>query len=416
VGPTTAAPEAPLNFHVVVSEKFLNLVVAREENQPGEIRDRFLDTQVAGRQVTATRLGIDLVPSQKEGRLRMVLEGDTSSWTSGFAPHAIVVNSVGHQHFRATKEILFDGYELATRHAVLSVQAENQNVGAVTKFTGRPLGRLVERVVLSVAQSRQPAAQAFARQRVVKSVYPRFDGEIDAQLGKGNELLKETFQARLNAAGLMPKQVRVSSTDTHLQMAASIAVPQGMTDVPPAPFHLGAEQGVSIYLHDSLLQGIIELAKLEGQNTTNENLIRMLRQLGMTAESPLDGLDIVEIEFVDVNPLVIRVGEDETRIRLRAAFKPGGHHVFPHFEVTIPIRLVKQEDNWVLKTGPVEVRKLSGHTGEFAESAIKKMLKLSFPNISFPQQLPATFWPEGKTPPRITSIRSTQGWLVIGID
>ena len=415
--PSSAEPAAPLNFHMVVSEEFLNRLLARDDTEPQDFRDRFLDTQIAGRQVTATHLGIDLQPCKSDGRWLMVLDGNTRSSTAGYPPQAVVVHSVGRQQFRATKEIVFDGYQLSTRHAVLSVQAENRNVGAVTKFTGRPLGPLAEHVVLWVAESRQPAAHAFARDRVIKQVYPRFDGEIDAQLANGNRLLKETVQARLKAARLMPDRLRVETTATHLSFSASMVVPSELTELPPVPAMLVEGHGLSICVHESLLQGILNRGELEGKKTSNQELVGLLTGLGLTAERPLGGLD-VDIDFIQVDPVVVHVGEDETRITLRAAFKPGGHHLLAPFEVTIPYRMVKQEEMWLLKAGPIEPRRLKGHVDEkvFAESVVIKLVETSLPIVSFQQELPASLAREGKTPPRITSIRSTQGWLVFGID
>ncbi len=415
------APASPMNFQLVVSEEFLNRLMSRQETHADNVRDQFQDVPITGRQETTTRLGIDLEPSPTEGRWRMVLSGDTASTTSGFTPQSVVVHSVGQQHFRATKDVLFDGYQFTTRHAVLSVQAENCNVGATTQFSGRPLGPLMEQIVLQVAQTRQPAAQAFARDRVIKRVYPRFDGDVDAQLARGNQMLKETLQARLTAAQLMPKRVSVQTTETQLRLAAAMAVPAELSDVPPPPEDLATGHGAVFYLHESLLQGIADRSKLAGTTMTNRELISLLRLVGLTAELPdlgaLTDVD-VDIHFVDVNPLVIDVGDDETRLTLRAAFNPPHHHIFPRFEVTIPYRLVNQEDKWLLKAGSVEARKLHRDTDEetFVEHAVKKLIETTLPSVSFPQQLPTTIWPKGKTPPKITSIRSRQGWLVIAID
>ncbi len=422
VAPSAETAAIPHNIQVVVSETFLNRLIARQESKPGEVRDRFRNTEIVGRQTTATRLGIDVQPSQNEGRLLVVLEGDSCSSTSGYSPQAVVVQSVGHQQFRATKEVLFDGYQLTTRHAVLSVQAENQNVGALTRFTCSPLGPLVEQAVLGAARFRQPAAEAFARQRVIERVYPRFEGDLDAQLASGNKLLKETLPTLLKTARLTPNQIRVSSTDTQMRLAASMALPAKPVDVPPVPAGLTTDHGISFYLHESLLQGIIEGSGFEGRITSTGKLTRLLRLGGLTVEDPETDRtaedDDVEIEFAQVDPLVIRIGEEEMRITLRATFKPAGEDHSPVSEVTIPLRLEKNEGRWALQPGTVEVRRLSHHSDKksISELVMKKRIEARLPNIRFPQQILTKLWPEGKAPPRISSIRSGQSWLVIGID
>jgi hypothetical protein len=411
---------APLNLHLVIREDLVNRLAARDEVQPGPVEDVFEDTLIRGHQVTATRLRIDLRPSESEGRFAFVLEGATSSLTSGLSPQAIV-KSVGCQKFVATKEVLFDGFQLATRHAVVSVRADHQNIGAVTPLTGRPLGPLAEQVVLSVAQHRQPAAEAFARQRVIERVYPQFDAEIDRQLANVNRLLKETLQTRLRSARLMPDRVCLRTTQRHLHLAASIAAPLAEGMLRPAPAQLIAEHGITAYLHESLLQGIVDRANLAGRTTTNRDVMRLLALTGLTDEFEPTGLLAeldVEIEFVDVDPLLIRIGDDETRIVVRARFKAASQELLPPLEITIPCRLEATEDAWLVKTGPIQVRTTEGTSDgtSLAEVAVKRMIETSLPKLSFPRKLPADLVPEGRAAPQVSSIRSGQGWLVIGVD
>lgn len=421
VTPPAINPLAPLNLHLIISEEFLNRYVSRENVQEGEIRETFQDTPVEGRQVTHTKFRVDLQPSQTEGQFQVVLDGDTANNTAGYAPQA-VVTSVGHVDFRATKQILFDGFQLATRPAQVDIlRFENRNTGAVTKFTGGPLGPIAEQVVLGVADRRQPATEVQARRRVVQRVSPRFDGQIDELLSKANKLLKETVQERLKAANLMPERVRVRSTETHLNFALSLAVPLDMQTIAAAPDELVAEHGISCYLHESLLQGIADRANLAGRRVSVKELKERLnfqerpdndRTLGGMAD-----LD-VEIEFAKVDPLIVRVGEDETRVTIRAAFKPAGQNILPPLEVTIPYRLEQRDDKWILKTGSVDVRTLESNSdgSSMAEVAVKTAIEASLPQLDFPKQLPASAIPDAKESPSVNSIRSGNGWLVIGVD
>lgn len=419
--PAITVPATPLNLHVVVSEALLNCLVSREDVQAGEVRDQFEDTPVAGQQLTLAKVRLDVRPSQTEGRMVMILDGDTASSTAGFSPQAIV-SSVNHQQFQASKEILFDGYQLATRRAeVYVLHTDQQNVGAVTPLTGSVFGPLAERVVLRVAQQRQPAADAFARRRVVEKVYPAFNGEIDSQLSNGNKLLKEIVQPRLQAVRLMPERMQVRSTDTHLHFAVSVAVPLDVATLPPAPQELVADHGVSIYLHQSLLQGVVERSELAGLTVNQKELFRLMRLVGLSVdEVKLPGLgDLdVEIEFAKVDPLTIEIGTDETRVTLRAAFKAAGQESLPPYAVTIHYRMVERGDNWELKTGVLDAKALDGESdgSSMTELAIKKVFEATLPKVTFPRRLPSSIWPAGKTPPAIKSIRSGNGWLVIGVD
>ncbi len=412
---------APLNLHFVVAESLINQLVARQDVQSGEVRDVFEDTPISGQQLTLTNTRVDLLPSNTQGRILILLYGDSASSTAGFSPQA-VVTSVGHQQFLAQKEILFDGYQLATRRAEVSVLCTDQHhTGAMTKFTGSPIGPLAEQIALSVAQKKQPAADAFARRRIVEKVYPRFNGELDEQLARGNVFLKETLQARLETVQLMPQRVRMRTTDSHLYFSAAVAAPLEVATLPPCPDELVAPHAASVYMHESLMQGVIERSGLAGRKVDQRDLYRLMRLVGLTVDEPsLPGMEHlrVEIQFADVDPLEIRLGTDEARVTMRAAFHAAGQEVLPAYEVTVPFRIVEQGDNWFVKNGNVEIRGLNGSSdgSSITELAARKVIEASLPKITFPKQLPADAWPAGKTPPRITSFRSGNGWVVVGVD
>jgi len=410
----------PDNLHLVVTEDFLNSIVQREEIQPGEVREQFEDTPVAGQQVTTTCTRFDLQPSADVAAGRLVLEGNTASVTSGFSPQA-VVNSVGRQQFEAVKDILFDGRTLTTRSAQVSVRAESQNIGATTMFSGRPLGPLVEHVVLSVAQQRQPAAEAFARQRVVERVYPRFNQEIDDNLGRGNTFLKETLTPRLTTAGLMPEQLRTRSTEDHLHLSGSLAAPTNGTQIGSAPDALIEKHGVSLYAHESLIQGVIDRVGLAGRKTTTRQLKQMYRNFNPEAQLPNGGLNDVDIEiaFAEQDPVMIHIGDDETVVTLRAAFGMAGQQVaMPPYEITLRFRLTADEQRWTVRAGSVTARSLDGQSDgkSVTEVAVSKLIESSLPPVSCSKSLPDGIRPAGRSAPQVTSIRSGNGWIIIGVD
>lgn len=150
------------NLRVTVSESFLNRLVARDETKPGEVRDFILGAQVSGRQVTATRVRLDLLPGTNKVRGALVLNGTTQAETTGVTPQAMV-DVASQQEFSAVKEIYFDGVKFSTRHAVVHVRAKNQTLGARTPLTGTLLGGIANRIAYREAERRRPQAEAVAR-------------------------------------------------------------------------------------------------------------------------------------------------------------------------------------------------------------------------------------------------------------
>ena len=218
----------------------------------------------------------------------------------------------------------------------------------------------------------------------------------------------------------MPERLRVRTTDTHLHFASSTAVPLDVASISPAPDHLVANHALALYLHQSLLQGVIERAQLAGQKTTNRELLKLLRQTGMKVEDPQGPVSdvVIGIEFAEVDPVTVEIGEEETRVVLRATFRPAGQSFLPPFEVTLPYRMEDLEDAWELKTGSIRVKSLDGKSDgtSLTETTVRNVITTSLPKVRIPKQLPEIVWPRGKTPPRVTSIRSANGWIVIGVN
>lgn len=208
------------NLRIMVSENFLNRVIARDETKPGEVRDFILGAQVSGRQVTATRVRLDVLPAANQARGTLVLTGTTQAETTGVTPQAMV-DVASQQEFSAVKEIYFDGLKFSTRHAVVHVRAKNQTLGAKTPLTGTLLGGIANRIAYREAERRRPQAEAVARDRVAERVYPEFDNAIDQQLANANDQLEGTVRRLMKTANLMPRIQQVSSTNNAISYCTS---------------------------------------------------------------------------------------------------------------------------------------------------------------------------------------------------
>ena len=97
---------APIgNLRLTVSENFLNRVIARDEQKPGVVQDFILGAQVTGRQITDTKVRLDLPcrASEKECAGAIVLNGVTQSQTTGVTPQAMVDTASQQQSIRAVE-------------------------------------------------------------------------------------------------------------------------------------------------------------------------------------------------------------------------------------------------------------------------------------------------------------------------
>ena len=430
--PVDLPPETG-NLRLSVSESFLNRLISRDENKPGEVRDSILGAEVTGRQNTITRLRFDLLPGADKARGMLVLNGTIRSETTGMTPQA-KVDVASRQEFVASKELIFDGTSISTRHAVIQVQANNQTLGATTPLTGTLFGGIANRIALREAERRRPAAEAIARERVVDRVYPEFDHSIDRQLATANDQLELVVRRQLKAMNLMPTGQQVTSTDISLNYSALVA-PESAILLPPLvgmDLNPDENQGFNVTIHESLLNAIIRRSGLSGYKTTDRHLKELIAQYELTSSDEnsdrdpppiaLPGFEniITDIEFDKSEPLSIRIEQDQAFLTLRAKFKPSGQDIVPAISITIPYRTELTADKILVTPGKPQVTLQDSSTeGVGTDIALKLVaqgIESKLTKLAFDRGLPASLWSVSGPVPRVTGIRSRDGWASISVD
>ncbi len=416
-------PVAHFNLHLVVTEEWLNRVIARNDVTPGVVDDCILGAKVDGQQITNSQLRLDIRPSPNQIAATFVLDGNVCTETRGQTEQATIF-SRGRQRFEARKDIFFDGTSFSTRHAVVSVRAQNENLGASTRFDGTPLQPLVSQFVLQAAEQRRPAAEEIARNKVADRIYPRFDQDIDDQLASANQQLENVVRKRLNDLGMMPSAQRCQSTDKELHYSARVAAEADPFEIvsPSSPL-LGAH-GFRLYVHSSLFDAAALKAGLAGLNTSDKQLGRMLKRFGLPSDgddSKTGGVETA-IEFDSRRPLTVIFDNNEMVIEIRAKLRPAGQSLLPPLTLSIPFRIVEQDGQRLLRPGQVGVAARSEDGNQpavlppAAETLIRQAIASSLQDIPLPATIPQSAWLPDKTPPKFTSLRFRDGWMAIGWD
>ena len=129
---------------------------------------------------------------------------------------------------------------------------------------------------------------------------------------------------------------------------------------------------------------------------------------------------LTDIEFDDTNPLTIRIEKDLTLVTMRAAFKPAGQEIVPPLAVTIEYKTELAGDKILVIPGKVQVALLKNDdpnaTTGIALKLISQAIESSLSKLAFDRALPANLWWFGGIAPRVTVIRSQDGWAALSIN
>ncbi len=432
--PQVVIPTTPYNWHLVITEEFLNRFVARDTNEPGRIDDFIFGARVEGTQWSTTHLRLDLRPSMEQAYAALVLNGQVQTNTVGRTDQGSV-QTLGQQEFQATKDVYFSGEEFTTRHATVSARASNQSVAASTRLDGTFLERIGRKVALSRAEQQRPQTEAYARDKVVEKVFPAFDGGIDKQLALANQQLAEQFIGRLQRVNLLPNGHRVVTTDTHLHIATRtfLTANDPAVTVPQVP--LAGPHAVTVYIHESLPNGLVDRFQLQGKKTTDRELKRIFDNVENLVtgappnlqdednSNPLSGIPgmpgnlTTDIEFDAVKPLDIRFETGQVVIEIRATFRPAGQSLLPPLLVSVPLRLEPRNNVWDLIRGEIRLESTGSEPlPDIAATLIRQSIESRMPPVSFPRQLNIPNWPANVPPLQFTEARSAQGWVALSFD
>ncbi len=417
------------NLRVLVSEAFLNRLMSQNRVEQGPVNDFILGANVYGNQITNTAVDVDLRPSSNTVRFDLRLNGNINSNTQGVTPQATVY-TVGNHTFNARKEINFDGQTFSTMPATIAVSPHNTTTGISTQMSGIPIiGRIAQRIATDQVEAKRGEAESIAAGRVQDNVLPRFNQDVDRSFAEqGDKLNREVFSG-LRATKLFPDTYNYQSTDQLMTMNARVMSPHQIGgDLPDS--RLMSVTGATALVHETALNNAIDQMDLAGQTVTEAELKAKLeafltkalnRPYKFQAEAPVEATDEEEkalngIIFAAVDPIRIRVTNDELTIVIRAGFKQEGKEDIPTREITVPISLEAAGNQILAKRGNVIVAAAEGQGGGVAINAVvRKKIQSVLPDRAVDSKI------ELKTPEKIviahvTKIKLVDGWLVINID
>ncbi|MDB5347377.1 MAG: hypothetical protein JWP89_5754 [Schlesneria sp.] len=422
----------PANLRFSVGETFLNRVIAQERVEPGPVRDNVLGAEITGRQTTISRLRVDLLPSNEQARISLLLNGDVQTLTTGVTPQAMI-DTAGQQQFSAMKDVYFDGEKFSTRHATVYIRANNQTIGAKTAFSGTMFGGLADMIAYRVAERQKAAGEAVARDRLAERLFPTFDGEVDGKLAQANRQL-EPIRRWLDSVKLLPSTQTVWTTDSQLTYEGFVGDDKTASTLAPVD-QVDGDTGPRLSMHESLVNTFISRTGLKGLKTTDKKLRELEKSFlsaagqavpaddetagGSNVLVPPGGTEgiVTDIIFDEVDPLTVRYERDQVLVTIKAEFKPAGQALVPPMTVTIPYQMQVTGNKIRLIGGTPRVvaqnRVDANAPPTIIEKAIQKIIEADLIPLEFDRALPASLWKAAGPAPRIAALKSDNGWLTI---
>lgn len=423
------------NLRVIVSNTFMNKLVAQHRDENGAVNDFVLGAKVDGYQTTDTNVSVALVPSSKMAKFDLIVKGATSSNTQGVTPEAVVY-TMGNHYFTAEKEVGFDGDRFFTQPARIAVSANNSTYGANTKYSRVPLlGGVANRIAVREAEKMRPESEAIARGRVQDRVLPEFDAEVNKEFGPNGtsaRKLRERISA-LQELGLYPDAKQYSTTVSALNVTTRLMNPNevGGGNLNPA---VQPGKGLSAQIHESLMNNSMDRMNLAGRTMTGDQVraefeARLSKLTGTPVKlipppSNHPEADKTELTLVfdETDPIRFRIADGMLYLSVKAAFKQEDKEEIPAQLITMPFKFSVKGKTVLVERGKVEVSPVVKPAGgEIAKQITRAgVIKKKFEDALAPRSLDSrVIIPRDnktKVNADVTRITAADGWLQVEME
>jgi hypothetical protein len=410
------------NLRVVASEAYLNKFIGQNRVESGPVRDFILGADVQGNQTTHTNVRVKLVPSGNTAQFDLIADGQVSAATFGYTSQATISTS-GNHHFIAAKRIEFNGESFSTGPARISVSAHNTTTGADTNmglFSG-----IANNIAMNRAEGMRGESEAIAAQRLRDRVTPQFNADVDKKFHDLNPEVAERLAA-LRELNLYPEAKSWSTTDSELKIATRMMAPTELGGSEPSPaMYLG--RGVSVLLHDSLMNNYCDRLDLAGKSMTDDEIKAKIegqlttllgREIKFKDDKPAatEESSIKTIVFDKNDPLRMHADDGMLVLTLRAGFKQEGKEDIPTQVITVPLKFTVTAQNIIVETANISIEaaeKAENPGTQLARAGvIRKKLDAAFPRREI-ERVHRIKQKEINAVTAVTRIRALDCWLSI---
>lgn len=322
------------NIRVAITEDLLNRLMPDREPQYQLVHDQVMGRPVHGQSRTSTDLAVKLIPDPRRLRLALEIKGMVSALTASTAGPATFYSD-SESTYVARKEIELTTQGLKLWPAQVGVDNDLYLRGLKTSLDPIPLvGSLVKEVARSQHEQSRPAMSLEVERKVATRAKQQIDGEADARLGYVSQRLQSRFVEPFAAMSLGPAMISAETTDIRMTMRLRFAAEEQLAAWTPRP-QAPADSLLSIQMHDSMLNNIIEQMDLDGGTFTVASLRQRIAQRFNRPEmlKVESSNDDVVIRFADKDAARVECRDGRLEITLSVDTLSRSPHRWNNFQV-----------------------------------------------------------------------------------
>ena len=397
------------NLVVQISADTLRRRMSRPVNQPSDVRDLILGTDIYGR---ARLTGIsEIVPSPSGSRaaFHVLLRGSIASNTVGYNGPA-TIHSTGCTSVSASMPVFLDTTGLSTGEPSVQCRTKTQ----INDISAKR--RIVERIAWKRASGSQTQAEAIASEHAQTRVSLQFSEEARKRIADANLQLRDKFLLPLERLGENPR-LQFSSTNQGVRVHATLAS-DAQIAAPAEPRASAPIGDVAAQLHESVVINYGERI-LAGYTLTDTRLETLIKDSGREVPPELqvtEESDPWSISFAENGPVVVAFRDRTVRIAIRLDRLTRGDNVINQpVEIAATYRIEKDAVIRLARADEVNVEFLEKPRSASVATVVRTFLKRKFNNlfraeIALDPSALAERFPNAKSV-SLVDFDANEGWL-----
>jgi len=401
------------NLFLEVSEALMQAGIDQNVDESAAVNEVILGTRIRGNARLTGKVTLDLIPSEEDAVMDILLNGSTVSDSVGYNG-PVRVFSRGFTSVAARKRLELDDAGLHDYRATARCSTRTR-IGRVDA------GRLVRHVAMKRINESKPEAEAIASWRVAGRIAASVDARAVDLVGDANAKFEDKFRTPLVRRGGFPQSLGFRTTDDAL-LVTMLQAGRYQLAAPNAPPALKGKFDLAVRMHESLA-GNMSQAVLGGVTLTDERLVEIIKET--TGKVPPE-LVITEeddpwsITFDSEAPIDVRFHDKTVKIMIRGKrFTRSDQEIRKAVEIAAVYSLEKLADRArLVRQGDVQIEFAGRSKLSTSDIAMKTFMKKKFEGLFKPEivseglALPERWKSLGKL--KLDQLTCDKGWLALG--
>ena len=373
------------NLLLEIRESLMAQAVNRPVDRVMPVQEMMLGTRIRGTGHTRGDVRLDFVPCENRAAFDLVFSATNISDTRG-SQGPVTVCTHGVTKLDARRRLFLDEHTATAGPVQVAADADTSTTGiGVNAAIGQ---RLIRKVASRKVAETKPQAEAIAEGRARERLRREFQEQTDPAVSQFREQFQSKVRGPLQAEGLYPELLHMSTTDDTLIVTArkSAGVQLAAASLPPS-----TDPGnvLSARVHETAINNALE-TRLAGRIFTQDDVVRIARERNAKMPESL-GSDPDQqpwaVTFAKHRPVSVSVDDGRVKVMVRGDKFVSGDRSFGGMDIWATyaigsssggLHLIREGDVQIYPPGfkPGGTEKLS-----MAETSLRRILQKRFDKL-----------------------------------